>query len=99
MPPLGEERLRRAQCGVGHLLERDDLLLQHHLAARDAGHVEQVVDHAAQPLRLPLGQGERLVPPDVQAEQPQGVAERREGVAQLVGEHAEERVLSPALVP
>src|SRR5438874_1531743 len=67
------------------------LALQLDLAAGDPGHVEQVVDEPGEAADLAVqqvaGPGARLLVAAPQPEDVQGVADGRQGVAQLVGEH------------
>ena len=77
----------------------DALLAQLDLAARDAAHVEQVVDQprpsarpAAPASRTPSST--RLPLAAAEAQHSAGVADRRQRVAQLVGQHRQELVLA-----
>ena len=80
-----------------HHLQLDRLLLEDHLASRDPGDVQQVIHHASHVLDLILDDLDR--PLEVRAVEPfdlhdlHGVADRRQGIAQLVREHGEELVL------
>ena len=85
--------------GLDHLLNRQRLGRQTQLAAGDARHVEQVVD---QPDHLPTCRSSRsrcaahrVAGVARQPHDLQGVADRGERVAQLVGERREELVLAP----
>jgi hypothetical protein len=74
------------------------LLAELDFAARDARHVEQVVDQPDQVLRLSLdhrvGAPRRLAAGRRALGDRQAVRDRRHGVAQLVRENAEEFVLT-----
>ena len=69
---------------------------QHDLAARDARHVEQVVDQPDHVLELPLDDAAR--PDDLRIlrlalhEHVRGIAQRRQRIAQLVRQHRQELV-------
>ena len=88
---------------LDHRLQLDRLLLEHDLAAGDPRDVEQVVDHPRHLLDLVLDHLDR--PLEVGAAQAldlhdlDGVADRGQGIAQLVGEHGEELVLAPVGLP
>ena len=84
---------------VDHALEGDALLAHQQAAARNARDVEQVVDQArhlvdlaVDDLAAPLQLGFRRSLP---LEDRHRVADRRERVAQLVGERGQELVLAP----
>ena len=68
------------------------------LAPRDAGHVEQIVDQPGQMFHLTLddllGPCGFFVGEMRHLQQPDGVADRREGISQLMGEHGEEFILA-----
>ena len=79
-------------------LQLDRVFLEDHLAAHDPGDVQQVVHHASHRLDLVLDDLDR--PFEVGAFEPldlhdlHGVADRCQGIAELVGEHGEELVLA-----
>ncbi len=74
------------------------LALHANLSLRDARDVEQIVDEADHVLRLPLDdrlRPQRLLGPRLHALQDEdAVADRRERIAQLVREHAQEVILA-----
>ena len=84
---------------------RDDVIEPHRAAPqfdpalRDARDVEQVVDQSREMLDLPLDGRERRARVRIRyqsaRQQLAGVADRRERIAQLVGEHRQELVLLP----
>ncbi len=75
--------------------ELDGAAAQLHLSARDARHVEQVLDEADQVPRLPLDDPPLLLGgvDAAQAQQLERREDRRERIAQLVAEHRQEFVL------
>ena len=81
------------------LAEIDALALQLHLAAGDPRHVEEVVDEPGQVGDLPLddlpGPLRLLAAGHRAAEDVEAVSDRRERIAQLVGEHRQELGLAP----
>ena len=90
----GEERLVVLDGAVHELGEIDAPLLQVDLAARDAGHVQQVVHDPAEVVDLALDdllRSARLLAAGLGAvQQPHRVPDRRERVPELVREDAEE---------
>ena len=93
-----EQRTRRLDGDADDRFEVDVVLLELELPARDARHVEQVVEqqrHAlhlarddfAAPLALPFVRGIRI-------EDAHGIADRRQRIAQLVRERGEEFILA-----
>ena len=80
----------------------DRLLAEFQLARGDAGHVQQVIDQPHDLIHLPLHQGVGLLVGlrvGGEAEDLQGVADRGERVAKLMGQHGEELVLAAVGVP
>ena len=90
--------LQRALRGLDRALDRvaqaHPSRLEAHVAAMDAADVEQVVDEAAEVLRLPLDDAQRprrlVVVVRLQAGGGGGHQDRRERIAQLVREHRHE---------
>jgi hypothetical protein len=103
LPLLPGQRLTRFQGTAHHGGQADPLLADGDLAPADAADVEQVVHEPAEVVQLPLHHDARLVDRlAVAARQPhdlQAVAQRRQRVAQLVGEHGEELGLAAVLLP
>jgi len=95
----GDVRAAGLERHVDHALERDALLAQREAAARDAADVEQVVDQARELVDLPVDHlaapGHLWIELVLLAEDGDGVADRRQRIAQLVREHGEEIVLAP----
>ena len=94
-----EQRARRFHRDADDGLEVDVVLLELELAARDARHVEQVVEQQRHALHLarddfaaPLA---LAVVGRVRIEDAHGVANGRERIAQLVRQRGEELVLAP----
>ena len=95
---LLDERAGHLQRARQHVAEIDAHALERDLAARDARHLEQVVDQSHQVLDLALDDG-ALLEQDVagaQLHQLQRGRDRRQRVAQLVPEHGQEFVLGAA---
>jgi hypothetical protein len=103
VPLAVDEGPGRLDGTVDDLGQFDRLVPEVDLARGDPGHVEQVIDEAAQVVHLgghhlpcPVGG----FPVDLaELEQVQGGADRGQGVAQLVGEHRQELVLHAGVPP
>ena len=95
--PLLDERADGLDGTADDRREVERLLAELDLAPRDAGDVQQVVDQPGQVPDLPLddllGPFELLLRLQL-AEELDGVADRRQRVPQLVGEHRQELVLA-----
>ncbi len=94
-----QQRLHGFERGTPPRVEAQRLALQHHAAARDARHVEQIVDEVREVAGLPFDHLARAAHRrrigDALGEHVGDVADRRQRIAQFVRQHGEELVLAP----
>ena len=97
VPGLPHQRPGRLDRAAQHFGQLHRLPAQLEQAAADARGLEQVVHQPHQVVDLPFHHAAHLPFPrrGVQAQQLQPAAQRRERIAQLVGEHGDEVVLAP----
>jgi hypothetical protein len=98
----GDGGLAGLGAGGDDLLQADAFAVQLDLAEADATHIEQVVDEAHEMRELTIHHVDRAMQRRVgfrrQARDLQAVADRRERIAQLVGQRREELVFAPIRV-
>ena len=93
---ISELQLRQKDLALG---QRDLALGQQDLASGETGRLEQLVEEPRQVIDLPLDDvvypSDRRISRGLSAQDGQRIADRREGIAQLVRQHREELLFVP----